>query len=257
MKITKMLAGGVILLTLFSCSTSDNDAPMMPKIAETPEIISSQNKSDNTFSDLSALIAKIKSMTKSEKLTLIGTYKNEDIQKINDALVELEDVHEDVRVSLDLSKASGITLLKKDKDINFYFNTGALSEIILPKGLSNIGQGAFERCIGLTSVTIPDGVTSIDQGVFECCRNLVNINIPDSVTSIGYGAFFHCVSLKSITIPAGVVSMIDAFDGCSELKVINYKGTEEQWNAINKGTDYNAWNRGCPPDMVINYNYKE
>lgn len=33
-----MLAGGVILLTLFSCSTSDNDAPMMPKIAETPEL---------------------------------------------------------------------------------------------------------------------------------------------------------------------------------------------------------------------------
>jgi hypothetical protein len=39
---------------------------------------------------------------------------------------------------------------------------------------------------------------------------------------------------------------------CSELKTINYTGTEDQWNAITKGTN---WNQNCPSDMVINFNY--
>ena len=51
---------------------------------------------------------------------------------------------------------------------------------------------------GVTEVVIPDGVTSIGDSAFSSCKKLTSVTIPDSVTSIGYGAFWGC---KSLTPP--------------------------------------------------------
>ena len=69
------------------------------------------------------------------------------------------------------------------------------------------------------------------------------------MTSIGDGAFYGCSSLTSIEIPAGVTSIgSNAFDGCSNLEVIYYHGTEEEWNAIGKGSD---WDSTCGNYEVV------
>lgn len=110
--------------------------------------------------------------------------------------------------------------------------------------VTNIGQGAFSGCTGLTSVTIPDSVTSIEDNTFDGCTGLVsvtigngvtrivssafegctglmNITIPDSVTSISGGAFRGCSKLTSVTIGNGVISIGEgAFQGCMKLKDI-------------------------------------
>lgn len=83
----------------------------------------------------------------------------------------------------------------------------------------------------ITSVKVPEGYTDIGMGAFTFLSNLTNIKLPESLTSIGYSAFY----------------------GCTSLKTINFKGTEDQWNAITKGSN---WNSNCPSDMVINYNYQ-
>lgn len=57
--------------------------------------------------------------------------------------------------------------------------------------------------------------------------SLISVTIPNSVTSIGYGAF----------------------EGCSKLKEVNYKGTEEQWNNIKIGVK-----NSCLTNAEINYN---
>ena len=64
-----------------------------------------------------------------------------------------------------------------------------VKNVIIPDGVTSIGDYAFEGCISLTSITIPDSVTSIGSNAFNGCSSLTSITIPDSVTSIGANAF--------------------------------------------------------------------
>ena len=126
-----------------------------------------------------------------------------------------------------------------------------LQTIVIPEGVTSIGQSAFSYCKSLTSITIPEGVTSIGNYAFIECSSLTSITIPDGVTSIGESAFNYCSSLTSITIPNGVTSIGErAFYKCSSLTTINYTGTEEQWNAISKGTN---WNYETSLNVIYNY----
>ncbi len=120
-------------------------------------------------------------------------------------------------------------------------------------GIKLIAESAFSSCKGLTSITIPDSVTSIGEHAFWSCTGLMSVTIGNGVESIGNYAFRECKGLTSVTIGNGVESIgKHAFWSCTGLTSINYRGTEEQWNAISKG-DY--WNDGVSSDCVINYNY--
>ena len=73
--------------------------------------------------------------------------------------------------------------------------------------VTNIGQGAFSGCTGLTSVTIPDSVTSIEDNTFDGCTGLVSVTIGNGVTRIVSSAFEGCTGLMNITIPDSVTSI--------------------------------------------------
>ena len=93
----------------------------------------------------------------------------------------------------------------------------SIQTVLLPDGVTNIGNYAFSSCTGLTSVTLPDSVTSIGDGVFSGCSGLTSVTIPDSVTSIGNYAFYR-TGLTSVTIPDGVTSIgTYAFFECTGL----------------------------------------
>ena len=99
-----------------------------------------------------------------------------------------------------------------------FYNCTTLTSIKIPDGVTSIGVSAFNNCIKLTSIKIPDGVTSIGNAAFNNCTRLTSIEIPDSVTSIGNSAFVKCVSLTSLTIPNSVTSIGDfTFDKCESL----------------------------------------
>ena len=120
-----------------------------------------------------------------------------------------------------------------------------------------VAQGAFYNCSDLKSITIPKGVTSIGVNAFQNCIALTNIEIPNGVTAIASETFFCCKSLTSIEIPSSVTRIDSgAFLGCTGLANIYFRGTEEQWNAITKDTN---WNDGMGSNVsdgtVITYNY--
>ena len=94
-------------------------------------------------------------------------------------------------------------------------------KVIIPKGVTEIGNCAFIDCTNLTNIIIPDSVTSIEEYAFEGCTSLTSITIPNSVTSIGEYAFWGCERLTSITIPNSVISIGDCvFRGCTGLTSI-------------------------------------
>ncbi len=104
---------------------------------------------------------------------------------------------------------------------NLYLNGKLVTDLVIPYGVTSIGDSAFSGYRKLTSVTIGNGVTSIGSKAFYGCSSMTSITIPDSVTSIGNCAFRDCSGLTSITIPDGVTSIGgDAFWGCSGLTSI-------------------------------------
>lgn len=99
--------------------------------------------------------------------------------------------------------------------VRYYGND---EDVVIPDGVTSIGEGAFMDCFSLASITIPEGVTSIGEDAFNFCESLTDITIPKSVTSIGYGAFSNCSSLTDITIPERVTKIYDCtFLYCSSL----------------------------------------
>ncbi len=103
-------------------------------------------------------------------------------------------------------------------NVPWYSYRETITDIVLPQGLTSIGNNAFYECSSLTSVTIPSSVTSIGDFAFSGCSSMTGVEIPMGVTSIGVGAFSGCSSLRSVEIPAGVTSIGGyVFADCSSL----------------------------------------
>ena len=209
--------------------------------------------------DETTIVDMIKNMTKYGTIAAKGTFSNDLIREINSALKTLP---ENVLVCLDLSNVTGLTELEdasSSSPSHSFYSCKRLWGIILPDGVTSIGNSAFYgcsgltafhgctgitipdsvtsignsafyECSGLTSITIPDGVTEIQFAAFDECSGLTSITIPDGVTSIGGYAFSGCHGLTSITIPDGVTSIREnAFYGCLRLTTITFADTESIW----------------------------
>ena len=159
-------------------------------------------------------------------------------------------------------KCSGLTSITIPNSVTsigeyVFGGCSSLTSITIGNGVTSIENFTFSGCTSLTSITIPNSMKSFGQYAFQKCTSLESITIPDSVKYIYAGAFFECSGLTSITIPNSMKSFGDrAFKNCSSLANIYYTGTEEQWNAITKGTDWNL-NMGLNVSggTVIHYNY--
>jgi hypothetical protein len=102
-------------------------------------------------------------------------------------------------VNIDLSGSTITAIPDQAFCSQDYTGTLALTGIIIPNGVTTIGDGAFIGCTSLTSVTMPNSVTSIGEEAFVEC-SLTSITIPNSVTSIGKWAFEDCTSLTAINV---------------------------------------------------------
>ena len=96
-------------------------------------------------------------------------------------------------------------------------------DLIIPDGVTSIGDYAFWNCAGLTSVIIPNSVTSIGSHAFINCAKITNLTIGNNVTTINEGAFYNCNGLLSIKIPNSVTNIgKEAFRRCTSLTSVTF-----------------------------------
>lgn len=80
-----------------------------------------------------------------------------------------------------------------------FFGCSSLTMVKLPTKACTLGPGAFSYCNSLCRVDL-GGVTEIANGAFEKCPKLTSIVISDRVTSIGESAFRACDSLTDVKV---------------------------------------------------------
>ena len=119
-------------------------------------------------------------------------------------------------------------------------NCSGLNSVDIGNGLISIGDYAFQYCNSLTSVTIPDGVTIIGDYAFYDCDSMTSVTIPDTVTTIGACAFCSCDSLTNVIIPNSVTTIGNsAFDSCTSLTGIWVNENNPTYCSDEKGVLFN------------------
>ena len=149
-------------------------------------------------------------------------------------------------------------------------NCTGITEVTIRDGVTVIDDYAFYGCTSLATVTVPASVALIGSGAFYGCaletvryggtvgqwcavdgigslaraehvsvsgiedlNGTAALEIPDGTKTIAAGAFYYCESLTDVTVPASVTRIGgDAFRGYTALKALQFKGTTEQWRAI-------------------------
>lgn len=104
--------------------------------------------------------------------------------------------------------------------------TGQDQHVVIPDGVSSIGDSAFEWCESLESVVIPYDVISIGRAAFRDCINLTDVSMPELLICVGAGAFDGTpwLARQSLPLVAGGV-------------LIRSKSGEENEAVIPQGVD--------------------
>ena len=158
---------------------------------------------------------------------------------------------------------------------HLYLNGAEVTELIVPEGVTGIGEFAFAGYANLTEVSIPDSVVNIASNAFQGCSGIRTVTLPqsvcesqlpsvfpasysaieaitigESVTNIGASAFAGCLALTSVTIPDNVTSVApDSFSGCNNLATVD----------IGNGVTEIGWLAGHSnlQEVVVGNNVKE
>lgn len=98
------------------------------------------------------------------------------------------------------------------KASHFLLNDKEIHDMVIPDGVTTIGNWQFYQFSGLTSVKIPRSVTSIGRECFALCSNLKAVEIGDNTsqeaaTVLGQRAFYHCDNVESVFLGNNIVEI--------------------------------------------------
>lgn len=120
------------------------------------------------------------------------------------------------------SAISRLIIPENVTDIGSYafYQCENLSAIQFNEKLERIGEGAFMHC-GLVSVSIPDTVTSIESRTFEGNEALEYIKFPKYLEEIELCTCLRCVALETVVMPENLLEIGgEAFYACHALTAV-------------------------------------
>lgn len=101
------------------------------------------------------------------------------------------------------SEIDGTAILKIE---GTFYNNQSIEEVILPEGITIIGEQAFYGCTNLESVILPKSTKIIDNYAFAYC-GIKEIVLPANTHYINEGAFLGCSNLTAIESHAEPITM--------------------------------------------------
>ena len=137
-------------------------------------------------------------------------------------------------------KAIDGNLYSKDgkKLVQYALNKDETS-FAVPEGVEIIGTCSMKQASNLESITLPSSLKTIESSAFFSCTSLKSLDIPDGITVLDSYIFAGCTALESITIPSSVERIkFLTIAYCENLKTINFEGTQAQWDAIEKDSQW-------------------
>jgi len=130
-------------------------------------------------------------------------------------------------------------IIKNMRNDEFIIQNGILLEylgkggrVVIPEGVTVIGHGSFTGK-PVTEVIIPSGVCEIGDAAFQSCTELTGIRIPGSVKKIGVAVFFRCVKLSSVVLEEGIpIVANNMFALCEGLRELNVPSSVKRIEAL-------------------------
>lgn len=103
---------------------------------------------------------------------------------------------------------------------SIYIDNSLLTNLVIPKGITEVPDGLFSGYDKLTGVTLSSTVKSIGKNAFSY-TGITSLTVPGNVQTINRSAFYECDSLKTVTLKNGVTAIeAHAFDDCDNLSSI-------------------------------------
>ena len=100
---------------------------------------------------------------------------------------------------------------------NLYLNGELVKDLVIPNGVTSIGNYAFDGCWSFTSVTIPNSVTSIGNSAFYSCTSLKSITCEaENPPTVGSDAFYNVPKSIPVYVPCGCVGAYKARRGWAD-----------------------------------------
>ena len=135
--------------------------------------------------------------------------------------------------NMNYSSQDGVLFNKTMTSLLRYAPGNLQLKYVIPDGVTEIGQGAFEGATNLVRIEFPGTLKKIGSFAFERCKGLqAKIIFPDGLEEIGDSAFTVCKNITRVSVPKSLVACGRSMFYNAGLAEIYYKGTQEEWAAI-------------------------
>lgn len=113
------------------------------------------------------------------------------------------------------------------------------SLIVVPNGVTIIGDSALKNSKDLVGILLPNTLTVIGPSAFKNCMSLKVVNIPEGVKLIDRSAFKNCNELYGVLLPESLAYLgKECFADCPILLTLYYKGNQNEWDNVGKHEDW-------------------
>ena len=111
--------------------------------------------------------------------------------------------------------------------------------IMIPEGVTSIGQEAFYNCDSVKYLSLPSTITYLGPSIMRDSTGLEFVDFNENANAINldnWGHFSGCSGLKAVSLPDGIEIISNRFMvNCSNLKAVYLPANLEQMNTNGNG----------------------